>query len=161
MPGVLGICFGHQILAKALGGRVERNSTFGVQLGKRRFAIGESPLAREKLSGLGQQITSIAAHGDAVMEIPPGAESLGQSTPCCYEGFVTSNGRVITFQCHPEFGGSPFGREAYLGLVDAMENAGEVEGKLKARRDTGDTDDQALRDAVLAHFEQTQPKSAL
>ena len=90
---MLGICFGHQLLASALGGRVEVNARFGVQAGACTFdltALGSSILGAptEAAGGLPAALPSAAAsatlqllyhHGDVVVRLPTCAANLGCS----------------------------------------------------------------------------------
>lgn len=92
---VLGICFGHQLLAQALGGRVERNPR-GREIGTvslRSFA--ENPL----FSGA-MDVNS--SHVDAVVEPPPGAEVLAETDRDPLSGLRFAE-RAFGVQFHPEF----------------------------------------------------------
>jgi GMP synthase (glutamine-hydrolysing) len=70
-----GICFGHQILAQALGGEVQRNPR-GREMGtvpvERR---GPDPL----FEGLPERFEANVTHVDSVVRLPPGAVSLARS----------------------------------------------------------------------------------
>ncbi len=97
---VVGICFGHQILATALGGRVEK-STKGWGVGPTTYE-----LARHKPwmvgSPLSDTFTINAMHQDQVVELPPDAEVFASSAFCPYAG-LSYHDRAISFQAHPEF----------------------------------------------------------
>lgn len=87
---LVGVCFGHQIVAQALGGRVEK------------FAGGWT-VGRQCYSMDGRQIALNAWHQDQVVRLPTGAEVLATSPGCEYA--VTAYGdRTLTVQAHPEFG---------------------------------------------------------
>lgn len=90
---VVGICFGHQILAEAMGGRVEKSAR-GWGVGAQRYALAGS-------AGAGV-LAVHAMHQDQVVEPPPGAELIASSDFCPYAGFAYG-GRAISFQPHPEF----------------------------------------------------------
>jgi GMP synthase (glutamine-hydrolysing) len=94
---VLGICFGHQMLAQALGGEVRRNP-LGREIGTVRLArIGDSPL----FSGLPRTFDVHQTHVDAVMRLPPGAEVLAATAldPAAAYRLGT---RLHAVQFHPE-----------------------------------------------------------
>ncbi len=89
---LVGICFGHQIIAQALGGRVEKFAG-GWTVGHQTYHIG------------GADVTLHAWHQDQVLELPPGATRLGWSETC--ENAVAAYGdHILTLQPHPEFSGS-------------------------------------------------------
>jgi GMP synthase-like glutamine amidotransferase len=94
----VGICFGHQLLAQALGGRVERASG-GWGVGVQPYDIVEQlecmqpPLARCAL---------IASHQDQVVEVPPAARVIARSDSCAAAGLAVGD-RCWTLQGHPEF----------------------------------------------------------
>ncbi|TXH70196.1 MAG: type 1 glutamine amidotransferase [Thiothrix sp.] len=94
---MIGICFGHQIIATALGGRVEKSSK-GWGVGLQAYKV-QKPQA-----WLGEQSTVIfnAMHQDQVVELPANAEVFASSEFCEYAGLVYG-GRILTFQGHPEF----------------------------------------------------------
>ena len=87
---MVGICFGHEIIAQALGGRVEK--------AKRGWTVG--PIDYER-SDLKRTQTIIAWHQDQVTVRPPPAELIGSSADC--ENAVLRYGlTVLTYQGHPE-----------------------------------------------------------
>ncbi|KZF21633.1 class I glutamine amidotransferase-like protein [Xylona heveae TC161] len=94
---IIGICFGHQIVGRAMGVKVDR-STQG-------WEISVCPM---QLSPRGKQlfqkehINLFQMHRDIVYEYPPGVEPLGYSPKCAVHGMYAP-GRLITVQGHPEF----------------------------------------------------------
>ncbi|CAK1358493.1 putative glutamine amidotransferase-like protein [Cercospora beticola] len=96
---LIGVCFGHQIIGRAMDVKVDRSdrgweiSVSKVQLteiGKRLFGLEEMAIHQ--------------MHRDIVYEYPEGTQPLGHSPRCDVQGMYTKN-RVITVQGHPEFNG--------------------------------------------------------
>jgi GMP synthase (glutamine-hydrolysing) len=95
---VLGLCFGHQLLGQALGGRVTANPR-GREMGTVALAVTRSdPL----LGGAGTTFSVNASHVDSVVELPPGAERLA-STELEPNAAVRFGQRAWGVQFHPEF----------------------------------------------------------
>lgn len=88
---MVGICFGHQIIARALGARVEKFEG-GWSLGAVDYAF-EAPA---------ETLTVMAFHQDQVLTVPEGAMPLASSAFCRYAGF-TYGDWALTVQPHPEF----------------------------------------------------------
>lgn len=87
---VVGICFGHQILAQAMGGTVEKFKG-GWALGNTVYHLDDRPDEHV-----------IAWHQDQVTELPDGAEVLG-GNDFCPNAFLKYGQTAITMQPHPEF----------------------------------------------------------
>ena len=86
---LVGVCFGHQIVAQALGGKVEK---FGGG-----WSIGHTTYEIE-----GQEMSINAWHQDQVTELPEGAQVIGSSDFCANAALLYDN-RIYTIQPHPEF----------------------------------------------------------
>ena len=95
---LVGICFGHQVMAQAFGGQV-RKSEKGWGLGLHRYDVRE----RAPWMDASRQIAVAAIHQDQVVEAPPNARILAASafTPCAILGY--GDRAAISFQFHPEF----------------------------------------------------------
>jgi GMP synthase (glutamine-hydrolysing) len=96
---LFGLCFGHQIVAQALGGRVERNPN-GWEGSVLSFSLSEA--GRLRLSTSGTSLALYYTHGDHVSSLPPGAESLGGSEHTLVQGFF-KGAWVLCLQGHPEY----------------------------------------------------------
>lgn len=115
---LIGICFGHQILAQALGG-LSNSCKNGPEVGLSTFRLNPAaknlPLFAQQLKQL-QQINLMAIHSDEVVELPPRAISLGSNDHCLYQGMILPC-KVLSFQGHPEFSVKPEVFEAILTHV--------------------------------------------
>ncbi|MBE7486254.1 MAG: gamma-glutamyl-gamma-aminobutyrate hydrolase family protein [Polyangiaceae bacterium] len=95
---VFGICFGHQLLGQALGGRVAVNPR-GRQIG----TVEAELLGEDALLDAGRRPFRVnTSHRDVVSELPPGARVLGR-TPRDPHAFLRFGERVFGVQSHPEF----------------------------------------------------------
>lgn len=91
---VYGACFGHQMVARALGGRVGRSPEGWV------FGRVETDLV-SPWDGACHRLSLYAAHNEQVLALPPGARLTGWSEGCDLAAF--SIGRTVwTTQYHPE-----------------------------------------------------------
>lgn len=89
---IVGICFGHQILAQALGGKVEKFKG-GWAVGATEFTLTES----------GEKIVLNSWHQDQVVELPQDATVLATS-PFCENAILAYGDKALSVQPHPEFG---------------------------------------------------------
>ena len=86
---VVGICFGHQVIAQAMGGKVERYAG-GWSVGPTDYDFG------------GEKFTLNAWHRDQVTLKPAMAEIVG-SSDFCENAALLYDDRIFTVQAHPEF----------------------------------------------------------
>ncbi|MBT8155193.1 type 1 glutamine amidotransferase [Epibacterium ulvae] len=87
---IFGVCFGHQIMAKALGGKVEKYNGG--------WSAGPNVYESQVFGNQG----IIARHQDQVVERSPEARLLGSSNFC--ENAILGYGdRALSMQAHPEF----------------------------------------------------------
>ena len=94
----VGICFGHQLAAQALGGRVARAAD-GWQVGVQDYEIVES---RPWMVPMHSTVSLIASHEDQVVSVPDGAALMARSPGCPVAGLLIGE-RAWTLQPHPEF----------------------------------------------------------
>jgi GMP synthase (glutamine-hydrolysing) len=98
---VLGICYGHQLLAEALGGRVGDNPR-GREIGSVEIRVLAAGRDDALLCGLGDRFVAHATHLQSVLELPPAARHLAESDGDPYQAFAW--GRCAWgLQFHPEF----------------------------------------------------------
>lgn len=86
---LVGICFGHQIVAQAMGGKVEKYPG-GWEVGRTVYDWG------------GQEMALNAWHQDQVTERPEGAELIATNAACENAALLYGH-RILTMQAHPEF----------------------------------------------------------
>ena len=92
---ILGVCYGHQVLAEALGGRVAGMNDF--ELGYNTVEqVGDDPL----FEGIADSFTVFTSHGDTVADLPPGAELIAHNDHGVH-GF--RRGDCWGVQFHPEY----------------------------------------------------------
>jgi GMP synthase-like glutamine amidotransferase len=95
----VGVCFGHQLVARALGAPVERAAD-GWQVGVDDYEIvGTRPWMQPRR----ESVALIASHEDQVLAVPDGADLLARSEGCPIAGLAIGD-RAWTIQPHPEFG---------------------------------------------------------
>jgi GMP synthase (glutamine-hydrolysing) len=120
---ILGVCYGHQVLAEALGGRVESMGD---------YEIGYRAITRtaedDLLAGIPETFTAFTTHSDAVTELPAGAELLAEND---YGIHAFRRGRAWGVQFHPEYDR-------------------ETATELTKRKDLGDERIQSVLDGITA-----------
>jgi len=98
---VLGICFGHQLLAHALGGRVDNNPN-GVEVGTVRARLTPDAPGDRIFGHLPRELPVNASHRQAVLELPPGALRLAATVKDANHAFRYGDS-AWGVQFHPEF----------------------------------------------------------
>jgi GMP synthase-like glutamine amidotransferase len=110
---VVGICFGHQLIAHFFGGETAPAAvgwSVGVQTTE---VLAPQPWMQPPAARFGL----LSSHRDQVVRLPEGAQRFAASARCPHAGFVIDN-RVLTFQGHPEFT-KPYAAEL-MRLREAM-----------------------------------------
>jgi GMP synthase (glutamine-hydrolysing) len=98
---VLGICYGHQLLAHGLGGRVGRNPR-GREIGTIRLRVAPEARRDALLCDLPERTLAHTTHLEAVLDLPPGARRLAESDADPNQAFAIGE-RAWGVQFHPEF----------------------------------------------------------
>lgn len=118
---VLGICYGHQLLAHALGGEVAHHPD-GVEIGTVEVALNDAAAQDPLLGDLPDAFPAQAVHWQSVRQLPPGAVLLAGSEHEAHHAFRVGD-RAWGVQFHPEF--SDAALRAYLdGLGDLLAREG-------------------------------------
>jgi len=112
---MIGGCFGEQVTAQAMGGRVEkmpRNEERPKCLGREHIQLTdeffEQPFVKKYMAKTGltretfPNMVLQESHGDHVAELPEGATLLGTSESCKVEIYCIGD-RALNFQSHPDF----------------------------------------------------------
>ena len=95
---IIGICFGHQLVAEALGGKTGQAETgWCVGVHKNKFTDAAKDYG---LTSSGFKIPS--NHKDQVLELPPGGKLLARTETCPISAMGLGD-HILTFQGHPEF----------------------------------------------------------
>ena len=94
---VLGHCLGGQLMSKALGGAVSRNSVKEIGWGE--VAVVEAPAGRQWFGHVAPSFTSFHWHGET-FTVPPGAERVLTNQHCENQAFAL--GKHLGMQCHIE-----------------------------------------------------------
>ncbi|TRX76825.1 amidotransferase [Pseudomonas mangiferae] len=95
---LLGICFGHQLLALLLGGKSERASQ-GWGLGTHRYRLEEQA---SWMTPRLDDLTLLISHQDQVTALPDNATVVASSAFCPFAAYRIGH-QVLCFQGHPEF----------------------------------------------------------
>jgi GMP synthase (glutamine-hydrolysing) len=98
---VLGICFGHQLLARALGGEVRDNPN-GIEIGTVTSQLTAAAAADPLFRGLPAQLAVQASHRQSVLRLPEGATRLAASAQDPNHAFRWGE-QAWGVQFHPEF----------------------------------------------------------
>jgi GMP synthase (glutamine-hydrolysing) len=103
---ILGICYGIQLTAFTLGGKVEKQE-------RREYgnAVIDIVKANELLAGIGERTEVWMSHGDALTVPPPGFEVLARTPACPLAAIGDPQRKIYGVQFHPEVTHTPKGRQ--------------------------------------------------
>jgi GMP synthase (glutamine-hydrolysing) len=118
---LLGICFGHQLVGQALGGRVDKNPN-GREIGTVDVRVVAHAPRDPILDGIGDAFRVNGTHVDSVVELPPGARVLAATDKEPYAAFSVGD-TVKCVQFHPEMN-----RDAMRSYVEARAHLIDGEG---------------------------------
>ncbi|KAI8076803.1 class I glutamine amidotransferase-like protein [Halteromyces radiatus] len=116
---LVGICFGHQIIALAAGGKCGKNPK-GWELGY--YEISLTPFGKQFFHTDKQVLRLNQVHQDHVTELPIGFQCLATTSPHTpIHSMVSNDGQCITIQGHPEFN-----RDTVRILLNLRADAGVI-----------------------------------
>ena len=126
---ILGICFGHQLMAHFFGGAVGP-APVGWAVGVQTSDLVQTPAWMTSVGQAPLQLHLVSSHKDQVLELPEGAEVFASSDFCPVSGF-TMGERVLTIQGHPELSAEYsqalmgvrrqlLGEQVYLAGLDSL-----------------------------------------
>jgi GMP synthase-like glutamine amidotransferase len=95
---LVGICFGHQIMAEAFGGRVEKSEK-GWGIGLHRYEVREQARWMDPVEFFAIPVS----HQDQIVEQPPASRIIAASSFTSFAALEYRDQAAISFQCHPEF----------------------------------------------------------
>jgi GMP synthase (glutamine-hydrolysing) len=116
---VLGICYGFQVMAKQLGGEVEKT-------GQREYGATDVSVAAQGgtlLAGQPASQTAWMSHGDSVTAAPEGFEVLASSASTPVAAFASDERKLYGVQWHPEVKHSEYGQRV---LENFLHNAAGI-----------------------------------
>lgn len=148
----LGVCFGHQLLAQALGGTVEKHPA-GREVGTVLIDLTDAGAEDPLFAGFPRRFAANALHGDHVPRLPSGAINLAANAMVPVQAFGWGE-HVRTVQFHPEFTGEAMRAYARHNVerLDGENGPGTAE-----RVATSSTDTPLARGVVRGFVERFVP----
>ena len=142
---LLGICFGHQAIAQALGGHVIKSS--------KGWGVGIKEITTKKyncLLGNFNKLSLIFFHQDQVVKLPDNAELIAGNSFCNISSFSIGDS-VLTLQAHPEFN-----RDFSLKLLYARKSSIEPKTYLESTNEleTLEHDGELIKSNIINFLEQ-------
>jgi GMP synthase (glutamine-hydrolysing) len=105
---VLGICYGEQLMALQLGGKVEASSHR--EYGPAKLAVDE-PIGILAPFNQGEELSVWMSHGDRLSKLPPGFRAIGKSRSAPLAAIADPDRKLYGIQFHPEVAHTPRGAE--------------------------------------------------
>ncbi|MCI4340695.1 MAG: GMP synthase subunit A [Thermoplasmata archaeon] len=111
---ILGICVGHQFLARHYGGLVGRSGSpeFG------RVTVTVDAPSHPLFAGLPGSFTAWESHNDQVTRLPAGFETLAHSATCRVQAMVHPTKAIVGVQFHPEVEHTEGGRAIFERFLE-------------------------------------------
>ena len=103
---ILGICYGMQLIAQQLGGKVQHSKN-------REYGLADIVIKSKNLlyAGLNNKMPVWMSHGDKLTKLPKGFKVVASSKNCPNATIVNNEGTIYGVQFHPEVHHSPFGKQ--------------------------------------------------
>lgn len=118
---VLGICYGVQVFAQFLGGKVEKGAKR--EYGKGTLTVADPACAL--FDGLPDKLQVWNSHGDKLTRLPKGFSVVGTTENSDYAAIEDPHRRFFGIQFHPEVAHSPRGKEVLANFVHGVCGCGK------------------------------------
>lgn len=135
---IVGICFGHQILAQALGGEVKKFDGG--------WSVG---IVEYNLEGHEEPVPLYAWHQDQVVTLPKDASVAGSTTFCQYAALAYGN-KAYSLQPHPEFT-APFFNKLFAARKEGLPQIA-IEQAQESVKNAIPTDSAAIAKSIAAFY---------
>jgi GMP synthase-like glutamine amidotransferase len=147
---MLGVCFGHQIMADALGGQVQKSDR-GWGLGRHTYRVAKPA---SFLAQAPDTLSVACSHQDQVVVVPDTADVFLSSDFAPHAGLVYRNGRAMSVQPHPEF------EDDYARALVEMRRGKAPDEVIETALGSMATvsDSQKLRGMIRGFFESARPQ---
>lgn len=106
---ILGICYGQQLMCHLLGGEVKAG--LKKEYGPVELVISDKGKEKSLLEGVPSGITVWMSHGDEVVKIPPGFETLAITKTIPHAAIENKDKKIYGIQFHPEVVHTEFGEQ--------------------------------------------------
>ncbi|KAE8668660.1 putative GDP-L-fucose synthase 2-like [Hibiscus syriacus] len=130
---VLGICFGHQILCRSLGGKVGKACS-GWDIGLRKVKIVKDlsvPSFMEEFDEIPSSLWIIECHQDEVFKVPMGADVIASSDKTAIDMFGIGQ-HILGIQGHPEYT-----KDILFDLIDRLLNNNSIQREFAEKAKLG------------------------
>jgi len=110
---LFGICYGHQIIAKVMGVKVDRGKNA-------EYGISEIIVDKEDriFKDMPRRFNAWVSHFDEVKSVPPGFASLAHSESCGIEAMCNEEKRIYSVQFHPEVWHTDYGERIIENFLE-------------------------------------------
>ncbi|MBN1157725.1 glutamine-hydrolyzing GMP synthase [Candidatus Woesearchaeota archaeon] len=110
---ILGLCYGHQLMAFHLGGKVRQGTT-------KEYGFAELMIKVSKgiFSGLKKKEQVWMSHGDEVVGLPDGFNAIGSTDDCKIAAMADEKRNYFGFQFHPEVTHTPNGMKMLKNFIN-------------------------------------------
>ena len=151
---LFGVCFGHQVIAHALGGHAQKWDN-GWVLGTIDITLNHLPdwiKENDWIDARNKTINLIHVHQDQVTKLPEGAQRIGTASNCKNAAYIIGD-TVFAVQGHPEFD-APY-TDALISLLG--DRAGKIHVNAARKSLSKTHDGKRIANSILAFFSRHKP----
>ena len=111
---LLGICYGHQMIAHVFGGEVKKGKSA-------EYGVGEIDIDEEDtlFKGVPKKLKAWVSHYDQVVKLPEGFTSTAHSNVCAIEAMTHNERPIYGIQFHPEVWHTEHGEQILKNFIEA------------------------------------------